>query len=256
MELISVIGILGLLAALTIPVGQKARGQAHQSACVSNLRQLVAANYMYAADHGGYFSPASTVNNLTRWHGRRTAASRPYDPRCGYLSPYFNGGEGPTGAPRSLSFDKDDPYAGTGRELECRAFESYQKSSSSFEKGAGCYGYNAAYIGGSMGDMFNPTSSSLLNDPAHTVMFADTAFASGSSVQEYPFAEPFYSVNADGSLGMGLTPSVHFRHDGKANVAWADGHVTSEEPSRLQNKKHNIGWIGKSEDNGVWNAWR
>ena len=256
MELLSVIGIVAMLSALLVPVGQQARSYAHQTACASNLRQLVAANYMYAADHGGFFAPASDVRNLTRWHGKRLSTSRAYDARCGYLSPYFNGGEGPNGTPSSVSFDKDDPYKGTGRQLECRAFADYPKSSSSFEKAAGCYGYNAAYIGGSLGDMFNSISTAMLNNAAHTVMFADTAFANGSTLQEYPFAEPFYSVNPDGSYGMGLVPSVHFRHNGKANIAWADGHVSLEEPSRLQNEKFKIGWIGESKDNGVWNAWR
>ena len=52
-ELLVVITILGLLAALLFPVFAKAREQARQTVCVSNLRQIGLAIQMYQADHNG-----------------------------------------------------------------------------------------------------------------------------------------------------------------------------------------------------------
>lgn len=255
-EILSAITVIGLLTLLLVPGVQKMRSHADQIACVSNLRRLVSANHLYAADHDGFFAPASDLYNRQRWHGKRASTSRPYDSRGGFLSPYFNGGEGAGMTPAAVAYDKENPFATTGKELACNAFTRYPLSSSSFEKGAGGYGYNGTYIGGSQGDMFNPIHISELIDASRTLMFADTAFSWGSTIQEYPFAEPYRAVEADGSLGMALTPSIHFRHGGRANIAWADGHVTLEEPARLQSQQFRIGWIGKEANNGVWNAWQ
>jgi len=57
-ELLAVIAVLLLLAALLFPALAGARERARRTACLSNLRQLAAADFMYAGDHGG---------NLTKW---------------------------------------------------------------------------------------------------------------------------------------------------------------------------------------------
>jgi len=255
-EAVAVVGIVCFLFAILSSAMRGGLSSARQMQCVANLRQLVGANYLYANDNGGFFAPASSRNNNTRWHGQRKSCNAPYDSRMGYLSPYFCQGEGITGTPNPPNYYTDDPLRGTGRELECKEFLSYSLNAGSFEKGAGCYGYNATYIGGSEGSMFRGTHMDTLTDPSRTIMFADTAFSWGGSgsIQEYPFAEPFRSVRADGSLGDGLIPSIHFRHNGKANIAWADGHVTCEEPSELYSDSLDVGWIGDRYNNGPWNS--
>jgi prepilin-type processing-associated H-X9-DG protein len=83
-------------------------------------------------------------------------------------------------------------------------------------------------------------------------------------LQEYPYCEPFYAVNPDGTLSGGLSPSVHFRHAGLAHIGWCDGSVTAEPPSQLGGinpyggnaEQYLIGWVGPSENNGWWNARR
>ena len=92
-------------------------------------------------------------------------------------------------------------------------------------------------------------------------MFATTAFARAEGLQEYPFAEPPYWVDANGNLQGSLQPSVHFRFGGFALVAWCDGHVTPE-PARSfsttnyyggNNEEARIGFPGPEEKNGIWN---
>lgn len=57
-ELIIVIAIIGFLAALLLPAVKKAREQAHQTQCASNLRQLTVAYMTYAQDnHDAFLSP-------------------------------------------------------------------------------------------------------------------------------------------------------------------------------------------------------
>lgn len=255
-ELLGAIVILGILSLLIVPGVQQLRHHTNQLECAGNLRRLVSANHNYALDNDGRYAPGLShdVTNRIRWHGKRSGSSQPYDSRYGYLSPYFNGGDGIQGTPNPGKFDKNNPFATTGRELECKEFLSYPMASSSFEKAGGSYGYNDAYLGSERGNSAKAFPMQELTEPSRTIMFADTAFARGNSIQEYPMAEPYYEVLADGSLGMQLIPSIHFRHGGKANVAWADGHVTLEKPARLQNEKFKIGWIGPSENNGLWNA--
>lgn len=56
-ELLVTVLLIILLAGLLFAVQAGARGKAKQSACMSNLRQLVTAIRMYADDHGGLPPP-------------------------------------------------------------------------------------------------------------------------------------------------------------------------------------------------------
>jgi len=50
-ELLVVIAIIAILAAILFPVFAKAREKARQAVCISNLKQLSEAAFMYATDH-------------------------------------------------------------------------------------------------------------------------------------------------------------------------------------------------------------
>lgn len=51
LELLVVIGVIALVAALLLPVVQKAQGAARKNGCVNNLKQINLALRMYADDH-------------------------------------------------------------------------------------------------------------------------------------------------------------------------------------------------------------
>jgi len=63
--------------------------------------------------------------------------------------------------------------------------------------------------------------------PAEKIAFADAALSTAPrEIIEYSFIEPpqfFMSGTPQNS-----TPSIHFRHSRRANIGWADGHVTAE----------------------------
>ena len=77
-ELLTVIGIIALLAALLLPVFFQARAKARQSACASNLRQISAALLAYCGDYDeqnpvqtappALFAAASPIN--IGWAGK------------------------------------------------------------------------------------------------------------------------------------------------------------------------------------------
>lgn len=241
-ELLVCVAIIATLAAVSFRVVGKARMRANQAASTVNLRSLVIANMGYVADYGTY-CPAQEKTNRVRWHGARTGKKAQFDPAKGFLSPYF--GE-------------------SDRVGVCPQFRQHIKGADSFENGSGGYGYNAIYIGGTPADPFKPERPANVGDPARTLMFATTALAKSSGLQEYPFAEPRRAVNPNGELAYSLQPSLHFRFGGKALVAWCDGHVTAErmEDSSGENyyggsnQEAGIGFCGPADGNGYWNPKR
>jgi prepilin-type N-terminal cleavage/methylation domain-containing protein/prepilin-type processing-associated H-X9-DG protein len=60
-ELLVVIGIIALLISILLPALNRARGQAKQAACLSNLRQLGGAFLMHANEHRQHFPLAGIV---------------------------------------------------------------------------------------------------------------------------------------------------------------------------------------------------
>ena len=61
-EVLTVVAVIGILAAILIPVVGKVRESARASRCVANLRTLASAHAMYRADFKGE-SPPGTANN-------------------------------------------------------------------------------------------------------------------------------------------------------------------------------------------------
>ena len=243
LELLVVLTIIVVLSALTLAVLRTARSRGDAAQCVNNLRVLSEANIRYSADNNGHFCFAMDKSNRVRWHGARVTVETPFDATKGPLAPYL-GRE--------------------GRVKACPSFQQMLEGTYSFEEGAGGYGYNAVYIGGTTVNRWEAELISNVENPTLTVMFADTAFALRDGLQEYPFAEPWKTVSIRGRLTDPLQPSVHFRHQGLANVAWCDGHVSAEKPSSLvgpnfyggDNQKHKVGWFGPREENGYWNPKR
>jgi prepilin-type N-terminal cleavage/methylation domain-containing protein/prepilin-type processing-associated H-X9-DG protein len=243
MELLLVLAVIAILAILIIGALLRVRSHSDAAQCLNNLRVLAEANLRYAADNGGQFCFAMDKPNRRRWHGERKDLDETFDPTRGPLAPYL-GRE--------------------GRVKICPSFENILKSSDSFEQGSGGYGYNSIYVGGSPGNKWEGERVSNIPYPGRTVMFTDSAMPRKKGVQEYPFSEPWQWVTSSGRLAGELSPSVHFRHNGYAHVAWCDGHVSAEKPSSVpassfyggNNKKHQIGWFGPSKENGYWNPRR
>jgi len=238
-EVLVTVAIVLVLAVMISGATRSALEHTRATQCAANLRQLVTANLAYAAEHGGRYVAAQDPSNNIRWHGVRQSGKDAFDPAQGPLAAYL-GAE--------------------GRVKICPALADVLTGSGAFEQGSGGYGYNAAYIGGTPADSFSPSLVSRVPQPGQTMMFADTALPRREGLQEYAFAEPFRWEDGAGNLRTALTPSVHFRHGGRANVAWCDGHTTIERPSRIgpvnfyggDNQKHLVGWFGPEENNGYW----
>lgn len=62
-ELLVVIAIIAILAAILFPVFQSAKEKARQTRDLSNLRQILLANEMYADDHDEYYPPGDVTGD-------------------------------------------------------------------------------------------------------------------------------------------------------------------------------------------------
>lgn len=241
--------MIALLISILLPILSTARREAEATVCRSNLRQLSLANGYYANDHDSVYCAGAADfigTNLHRWHGMREYPGEPFDGASGPLAPYL-GADGSIRACPALRIhlSEDDPRR--------------------FEKNCGGYGYNLAFIGRRLeriaaGDLRVETDlvgakNDRIRQPAATVMFADSAFV-GGVVIEYSFAEPRFFP----TFGTRADPSIHFRHNATANVAWCDGHVdrrtlTFSWTSGLypgDPKDYNVGWFGEHDDNGYF----
>jgi prepilin-type processing-associated H-X9-DG protein len=93
--------------------------------------------------------------------------------------------------------------------------------------------------------------------PAEVAMFADGAIDNGSGAVEYTFLEPSPAVLQRMGSPYSMDPSVHFRHNDSALVAFVDGHVS---PRRMaisvtsspvypgaNPALHGLGWFGPTD---------
>lgn len=88
-ELLVVIGLISVLIAILMPALSRAREQAKQIACLSNLRQLGMAFYMYASDNKGLYPRFADwggeyPEDWIYWENNR-------DPSQSAVAPYIGG---------------------------------------------------------------------------------------------------------------------------------------------------------------------
>lgn len=201
-ELLVVVSIIALLIAILLPSLKRARQQAKQVVCSSNMRSLVLAVHEYAVAnddrlvtaglaHGGTVDEhAAWINTLKREYGNELVA------RC----------------PADKSVYWEIPYQTT---------EQLRRAS---------YGTNyftVKEIGG-----HGPWDRmSLFRKPADTIYLAELA-----SEGEYAVADHFHAENW--WTGWSQSPAEKAgkqieieRHEGRANYAFIDGHVT---PSKFE----------------------
>jgi len=215
-ELVTVIAVISILAALLVPVLGKGKMSAQQADCVSNLRQLGIATQLYWDENSEYcfnWIYGATNDGVIYWFGwlhndDLPEGQRPFDLSQGVLFPYLNGGDVRL-CPTLYSTPAQLKLKGDGDVFS--------------------YGYNF-YLSA---PMTKPSvSANKIKNPSNLAVFADSAqindFQDPASPAN-PMLEEWYYLDLQTNYSSANTyPNGHFRHSQKANAVFCDGHVDSE----------------------------
>lgn len=205
-ELLVVLAVVALIAALLMPALSRGRSSARRVQCLSQLHQLGLAAQLYWDDHNGRlfrYRAGSTNGGDVYWFGwlaRGAEGTRAFDPSAGALHPYLSA----HGVNLCPALD--------------HALREFKRKATGAAHG---YGYNL-HASTPPGEPALPLSR--VERPSSTLLLADAAqvntFQPPAS-PSHPMLEEFYYVNAS-------EPTTHFRHLERANGVFFDGHAAGE----------------------------
>ncbi len=135
-----------------------------------------------------------------------------------------------------------EPYTKNEQIAQCPSFKGGAETWGDPYTG---YAYNVSYIGGDVAAAtpLYPAAIGSIQAPAETASFADAAYweasIPGLAATKYLRApsDPSYPWTG---------PSVHFRHNGVANVTYCDGHAKGA--TRLHHRSANDPTLGDLSD--------
>lgn len=213
-ELLVVIAIIAILAAILLPALNAVRERGRAISCVNNIRQLGMANLLYADSNADYFIYLARYEGTEQYFWCGNAKNDHYDISAeGGLNQYV------------------------GSEKMIRSCASFDALDVGGNSGAGGYGYSSE-IGHTDPDSWDinvPAKVTALTSASQTIMFGDavdTWSNQGSLAQTIDLLAPEPISYGGGES----TPTMHFRHNGRSNTAWADGHADSNGPITYRQK--------------------
>ncbi|MEM7577759.1 MAG: DUF1559 domain-containing protein [Planctomycetota bacterium] len=237
-ELLVVISIIALLIGILLPALGSARETARSAVCASNLRQIGIASQMYVDDYDGRLVPHSWEdydmpyfaggNRTPKWWGVAHSAGGPDELFANsllgeYLSDATQIGGCPSwDPPADFMAQFRQPFAPQIPEVD--------------------YGYNGKMLG-EPSVQFGPARwegfrQISIEDPAGTLAFADAGTYDNNFEGEVvvnfefeinPAVDSTYPPRVANGAGPLAQPTIRGQHAGNANVAWLDGHGSSEE---------------------------
>lgn len=221
-ELLVVVAVIAVLAAILMPALARAREEGKRAGCLSNLRQIGLATAMYLDDNkDSFWREYNEVYEGGAYKGRRwwfgyepdgppadviNTPNRPLDKRKGVLARYLK--------------STDDG-------LQCPAFP-YQEGCywPKFAERSASYGFNNL-LGPRNPAWAVHTRADHVRESASVFTFAD-----GILYDFHPESrinEGFFITRVPDSVVERFASGyAHFRHHGRANVLYIDGHVDAQ----------------------------
>jgi prepilin-type processing-associated H-X9-DG protein/prepilin-type N-terminal cleavage/methylation domain-containing protein len=212
-ELLVVITIIGILAALLLPIIPHAKARAQRIQCASNVHQLALALQEYTADNNAYpYGPGGSAKDPS-WMDLLETQMRHGVWKNSYV--------------RNTEFWTNGVWRCPNLEMpkEFRTVELH---------GFCSYGYNDEGISGEFGlgefvhrlkrVSLPPNNESTVVNPSELIAIGDGFIGNGSFIIDGQ-SEIGRAVIKQDSLGR--TARAYARHQGKANMVFCDGHVES-----------------------------
>jgi prepilin-type processing-associated H-X9-DG protein len=243
-ELLVVVAIIAILAALLLPALSKARESGKSAACLSNLRQVFLAANLYAGDnkqtYPGIFMPDAAV---IAWTGEWVSWSYYLGVTLRYL-PDIEVFRCPSSPRQNIyGFESADAFrnAIVQQQQYWVATCTYAMLRHADNNGDSL---NPAYPSPTPRTDLFYRSETTLGAPASWPMFADGIgpkphFSTDTQYYQVPGIEPATLPYPAGSPHF-----VHLRHNGTANIVFADGHVERFTKSALLQKVRAAGQGG------------
>jgi prepilin-type processing-associated H-X9-DG protein len=203
-ELLVVLGVVLVLAGLTLSALSGARRAAQSVTCLSNLRQLAAAATEYASRFDLSYPPA-------QWQD-------PVDPAVTHGWDYTRRGATALG-PGLLWAGQSSPAV-----QQCPAFDGRSQSPGDPYTG---YNYNTSYIG--RGSREGPPARvPQVRRPAETILFGDGQWSLGANkYMRSPRRSPTEPVTYKDGTAARAAGTQGYRHKGMTNAVFCDGHAES-----------------------------
>lgn len=211
-ELLVVIAIIAILAAILFPVFARAREKARQASCASNVRQLGMAYLMYLSDNDGLYPPHVTERTAPAGTPDTAAARAPYSYKT-KLEPYVKNAQVfkcPSGAAWP------DPAPG----------KWYTTDYGNNHNEANLPGANqrAWYLANPDFGFNETVSQDSVADPARFIVLGDASRASGVPSRGGMYPQP-WAFDDSALPDANQQARMIGRHNGGANVTYADGHT-------------------------------
>ncbi len=228
-ELLAVIAVVGILAAILIPAVGKVRERAKETECASNLRQIGVGVGLYQAENNGSFpslNDGSVPGEQITWFEQ--------------LRPY-------------LSQEIDSPSVAKIIDVvHCPSAEFYKVDANGNRRNTHGYGWNMYLIPDTRvrpdGSRNSPYRALNVQRPSEVALMADAgqrspsgwafgyfvskrgAYDPATAEQTIPESDFYWYGASEGNPGFAA------RHNGRGNVLFVDGHVESFAPDDFKQK--------------------
>lgn len=236
-ELLVLLAIISVLIAILLPSLSAARENAKTVQCLSNLRQMATATLAYTHTSGGYYP-------LGYWNSSNSST---YTSMNWDYTTIKNLSTGQTIVQPGLLW--------MGGEIasvqQCPGYDGKSNTASDPYTG---YNYNTSYIGHGQNETVPaPLHISRMRRSAQCALFGDGEYIGGANkFMRSPFPTP-----GDASFSSRAAGAQGFRHRGRTNVAYADGHAQSQSarhtnttPSQTSMLNPRVGFL--SADNSAY----